>query len=59
MIAELLVTVIIIVAGCIVFLQVYDLFESEAMKTVVVATYCFFVLFMLLKWFADYIIYQL
>lgn len=55
MIAELIVTVIIIVAGCYVLLQLYDVFENEIIRTLIVAGYGLFVIGMLFHWFFSHI----
>ncbi|UOR11011.1 hypothetical protein [Halobacillus amylolyticus] len=59
MIIELVITVILIAAGCLVFLQLYDFFENETVRTLLVVAYGLFTVFMLFHWFADYILYQL
>jgi len=59
MIMELIVTVILIVAGCVTFLQLYDFFENETVRMLLVIAYGLFTVFMLFHWFAGYIVYQL
>lgn len=56
---SLLVTVILIIAGCIVLLQLYDFFENETVRTLLIVAYGLFTVFMLFHWFAEYIVYQL
>jgi len=59
LIMSLLVTVILIIAGCIVLLQLYDFFENETVRTLLIVAYGLFTVFMLFHWFAEYIVYQL
>ena len=59
MIMELIITVILIAAGCVCFLQLYDFFENETVRTLLVVAYGLFSIFMLFHWFAGYIVYQL
>lgn len=53
MIMSLIVTVILIVAGCLLLLQMYDVFESEFSRMIIVIVYCVFVIAMLFYWFFD------
>lgn len=53
MITSLIVTVVLIVAGCFLLLQMYDMFESEIVRTLIVAAYGLFVVSMLIYWFVD------
>lgn len=50
MIVDLIVTVIIIVAGCFLLLQLYDIFSNEIIRTLIVIGYGLFVIGMLLHW---------
>jgi len=51
LIIELIITVILIVAGCYVLLQLYDVFENELIRTLIVIGYGLFVISMLFHWF--------
>lgn len=53
MVSSLIVTVILIVAGCFLFMKLFDYFDSEVVKTFLVAGYSLFVVFMLMYWFFD------
>ena len=59
MIVELIITFIIIVAGCLLLLQLYDFFESETVRMLLVIAYGLFTVFMLFHWFFEYALYQL
>lgn len=59
MIMSLVVTVVLIMIGCLVMLKLYDLFESETARALLIVAYGLFTTFILFRWFAEYIIYQL
>lgn len=59
MITSLIATVILIFAGCVVLLQLYDFFENETVRMLLIVAYGLFTMFMLFRWFAEYIVYQL
>ena len=59
MIVELIITFIIIVAGCLLLLQLYDFFESETVRMLLVIAYGLFTVFMLFYWLFEYALYQL
>ena len=59
MIIDLIITFIIIIAGCVLCLQLYDFFKNETVRMLLIVAYGLFTVFMLFRWFADYIIYQL
>jgi predicted PurR-regulated permease PerM len=56
---DLILTFILIIAGCLLFLQLYDFFENETVRMLLVVAYGLFTVFMLFHWFASYIVYQL
>lgn len=53
MIISFIITLIVIIAGCWVAMQMYDLFEHEIIRTLIIVGYGLFVLFMLAYWFID------
>lgn len=53
MITSLIITVILIVVGCFVVIQLYDFFESKIIRTLLIAGYGLFMNFMLFYWFLD------
>ncbi|WP_337969855.1 hypothetical protein [Virgibacillus salexigens] len=55
MIISLFITVILIFAGCICMLQLYDFFENETVRALLIVAYGLFTIFMLFHWFFDYI----
>ncbi len=59
MIIDLIITFILIIAGCVLCLQLYDYFESETVRMLLIVAYGLFTVFMLFKWFADYVGYLL
>ncbi|HLQ98689.1 MAG TPA: hypothetical protein VK135_08370 [Candidatus Dormibacteraeota bacterium] len=59
MISSLIVTAILIIAGAFLLVTLYDVFESETARILMIIAYGLFTLFMLFRWFAEYILYQI
>jgi len=56
MITSLIVTLVLIVAGLILFWQLYDATENETNKMLILVGYLLFSLVLIVRWFAKYII---
>ncbi|WP_077324091.1 hypothetical protein [Virgibacillus siamensis] len=59
MITTLLVSVSLIIGGGVTLIQTYDLFESEIARTLIIAAYGLFTVFLLTHWFVQFFIESL
>lgn len=59
MIMSTIITAIFIIGGCLILLQVYDLIENETLRTLLIAGYGVFTVFLVFRLLTDYFISQL
>lgn len=55
MVAELIVIVILMIAGCFVLLRLYDLFENEIIRAVLIVGYGLSTIALLVYWLIQHI----